>query len=179
MIRRREFITLLGGAAAWPIAARGQQSKMPVVGYVTAGGFSRSTAPFRKGLAEMGFIEGRSISIVMRSAERYEQLPDMIAELINIPVAVICTAGSTNSVLAAKSATAKIPIVFVIGGDPVRLGLVDALNRPGGNVTGVTMFSALLASKRLERLRELVRSSEVIAFLVNPANSRAEADIRY
>src|SRR5262249_14912588 len=161
----------------WPIAARGQQA-MPVIGFLSAGGApnSRGTAAFRKGLAELGFIEGRSVSIVMRSAERYEQLPDLIAELINIPVSVICTSGSTNSVLAAKSATAKIPIIFIIGGDPVRLGLVDALNRPGGNVTGVTMFSALLASKRLERLRELVRS-EVIAFLVNPANNRAEADI--
>jgi ABC-type uncharacterized transport system substrate-binding protein len=178
-VNRRKLIALLGGAAAAPVAAQAQQSAMPVIGVLAAGGgvTSEIATAFGKGLAEMGFIEGRSLAIVLRTTERYERLAPLASELVGIPVAAIYAAGSANAVLAAKAATATIPIVFANGSDPVRLGLVASMNRPGGNVTGVTFISSTLMAKRLELLRELVPAARTIAFLINPHNLRGETDV--
>jgi putative ABC transport system substrate-binding protein len=179
-IVRREFIKLLGSAVAWPLAARGQQPSMAVIGYLGGGGAPppSTLAAFRKGLGEIGFIEGRNVAIVLRTTEQNDQLPTLVAELISLPVAVIHAAGTSNGAQAAKVATATIPIVFSTGADPVNLGLVASMNRPGGNITGVTYFSNILTAKRLELLRELVPSAKVMAFLVNPSNARAETDMK-
>src|SRR5262245_12218412 len=179
MIRRREFITLLGGAAAWPVAARAQQSTMPVIGFLSAGS-SGSLPPllaaFRQGLRETGFVEGHNLNIEFRGAEgRYDQLPALAIELANRHVTVMA-AVSTNAVLAAKSATATIPIVFMQGGDPVKLGFVTSLNRPGSNITGVTFLTTELVSKRIEVLHDLLPEATVLGFLVNPSISTAAAD---
>jgi putative ABC transport system substrate-binding protein len=178
-MRRREFITLLGGAATWPLAARAQQPAMWVIGVLAAGGPAPAdiAIAFGKGLAGMGFIEGRNLAIVARSTERYERLAPLAVELVGIPVAAIYASGSANSVLAAKAATAAIPIVFANGSDPVRLGLVASMNRPGGNVTGVTFISSTLIAKRLELLRELVPGRGPVAFLLNPSNLRGDSDV--
>ena len=174
-MRRREFITLLGGAAAWPLAARAQQPAMPVVGIINAGSpetsVSRVTA-FRQGLGELGYVEGQNITIDYRWAEgRYDRYPELVADLIRRKVSVIATGASGPAAFAAKAATSSIPIVFGVGEDPVRLGLVASFARPGGNVTGVNFFTAEVAAKRLGLLRELAPRTTRVAVLVNPANA--------
>jgi putative ABC transport system substrate-binding protein len=169
-MQRREFITLLGGAAAWPFVARAQQPAMPVVGYLNSGGMPNATtlAALRKGLGEMGFVEGRNVAIEVRGTEQYDQFPVLAAELVRRQVAVIYVRGTANSAPAAKAATSSIPIVFANGSDPVKSGIVESLNRPGGNVAGVTFYNSGLVAKRLELLREIVPQAKMIGFLTNP-----------
>jgi putative tryptophan/tyrosine transport system substrate-binding protein len=181
MIRRREFITLLGGAAvAWPLAARAQQPAMPVVGLLESGSpqvFAHLVAAVSEGLRELGYVEGQNVAIEYRWGEgQYQRLPELLADLIARKVAVIVTTGGTATALAAKSATSTIPVVFAIGGDPVRFGLVASLNRPGSNITGVSFLSNTLVAKRIELLDETIPRAARIGFLVNPANPNAEAD---
>ena len=179
-MQRREFITLLGGAAAtWPLAARAQQAAMPVVGYLNAGSLGASSMTmFRRNLADAGYLEGRDVTIDYRFAEgQYERLPAMVEELVRRPVAVI-VAMSSNPALAAKGATASIPIVFSSTDDPVKLGLVASLARPGGNATGVHFFLSELGAKQLGLLRELVPTAARIGLLLNPDNANAQAVTR-
>jgi putative ABC transport system substrate-binding protein len=174
-MRRREFIALLGAAATWPIAARGQQPTQPVVGFLS------SAAPFnpdnlnefRKALLDAGYMEGKNVTIEVRAAERYAQLPAMAADLVRQRVAVI-VAAALPAALAAKAATTAIPIVFFAGDDPIRAGLVARLNRPGGNLTGVTNLQAPLLLKRFGLLRELVPAAGVVGVLFNPENPNTE-----
>jgi putative tryptophan/tyrosine transport system substrate-binding protein len=174
-IRRREFITLLGGvAAAWPLAARAQQA-MPVIGYLSSRSPDETAhlvAAFRRGLGENGFVEGQNVTIEYRWAlGQYDRLPAMALELVRHPVTVLTTTGGEPSTFAAKAATSTIPIVFTTGGDPVKQGLVASYNRPGGNATGVRLLTTPAEPKRLGLLRELVPQATTIGVLLNPAYS--------
>jgi putative ABC transport system substrate-binding protein len=175
MMRRREFITLFGGAAAWPVMARAQQPSMPVIGFLHPASpdtYADRLRAFRQGLKEAGFIEGENAVVEYRWAENQsDRLSSLAAELVRRPVAVIVTSGGTAPALAAKAATSTIPIVFTVPEDPVRLSLVGSLARPGGNATGVNFFSDELVAKRLELLREVVPTANRIAVLLNPANA--------
>jgi putative ABC transport system substrate-binding protein len=182
-MRRRQFLTLLGGAAAtWPMAARGQQAGMPVVGFIgpgSGGDNPDSMDGLRRGLAEAGYVEGRNVAIEYRWANgQYDRLPELAADLVGRRVAVIAAGGSSAPGLAAKAATTTIPIVFQTGGDPVVDGLVASMNRPGGNITGVSRNNVALDPKRLELLREAVPKATVAGFLVNAGSPRADFQIK-
>src|SRR3954447_20649315 len=173
-MKRREFMGLLGGAAlTWPLPARTQQP-MPLMGFLSTRSRDESAgvfAAFQQGLRESGFVEGENLAIAFRWAEgRYDRLPDLAAELVGLRVAVLCTAGGPSAALAAKAATSTIPVVFSAVSDPVRLDLVASLNRPGGNVTGMSLFASDLWAKNIQLLKELVPGVSVIAYLVNPTS---------
>jgi putative ABC transport system substrate-binding protein len=172
---RRAFITLLGGAAAaWPLAARAQQLAMPIIGFLSSrspGESAGVVAAFRQGLRETGFVEGRNLAIAFRWADgRYDSLPVLAAELVDLPVTLIFAAGGPPTAFAVKAATSTIPIVFSAVSDPVEIGLVPGLNQPGGNITGMAVFNATLAGKRIELMKELIPTAAVIGYLLNPAD---------
>jgi len=180
-MRRREFITLLGGAAAWPLAARAQQPTMPVIGFLNGGTpelFAPYVDAFLLGLNEAGFVKDGNCAIAYRWARgRYDELPSLAAELVNLRVAVIAASGRT-AVMAAKAATSTTPIIFLMGGDPVRLGLVSGFHKPGGNASGITVLTLVLDLQRLRLLRDALASSASIAVLFNPNFPRAEVRMR-
>ena len=182
MIRRREFITLLGGAAAaWPVVARAQQAKMPVIGFLHVGApttIGRFLGAFKSGLMEGGYVEGENVAIEYRWAEgQIDRLPALAADLVRRGVAVIATGGAERPALAAKAATSIIPVVFVLGGDPINLGLVPSLARPGGNVTGIAMLTSSLEGKRLGLLHEMIPTAQTIAAMVDPSRPIAQIQI--
>ncbi len=170
-MKRREFITLVGGvAASWPLTAQAQQPTLPVIGYLESGS-ALIGAAFYAGLKDAGFVEGQNVAIEYRAAEaQYDRLPALAADLVARQVAVILASGAVVSPLAAQAAMTTIPIVFLIGADPVRTGLVASLNRPGGNITGVTRFGGELGRKSVALLRELLPSARAVALLINPKN---------
>ena len=179
MTSRREFITLLGSAAvAWPVGARAQQA-VPVIGWLGSGRYVLSNVTaFRQGLGEAGYIEGRNVEISVRHSEgQYDRLPGLISEMLQRPIAVFAAMGAPAAV-AAKVAITTTPVVFFMGEDPVSLGIVPSLNRPGGNITGVALLSSTLVAKRLELLRELLPKAVTVAILVNPANPNANTSVR-
>jgi len=182
-VNRRQLIAALSGAAAWPVTARAQQAAMPVVGFVSGMSFSaseRQAAAFRKGLSETGYLEGQNVAVDYHWLNgQYDQLPSLMADLVRRRVAIIATPGSQPAAIAAKAATTTIPIIFGVAIDPVKLGLVASLARPGGNATGINFFVADIAAKRLGLLHDLVPKAVRIALLVNPANaSTTEATLR-
>jgi len=177
-MRRRDFISLLSATVAWPPAARAQQATMPVIGFLSSrspGESASVLAAFRQGLREAGFVEGQNVIIAFRWAEgRYDRLPALAAELVDLRVAVLFTAGGPPSAFAAKAATKMIPVVFSAAIDPDRIGLVTSLNRPGGNVTGMSIFPSELAAKNVQLLKELLPTATVFGYLVNPSNPAAD-----
>jgi putative ABC transport system substrate-binding protein len=181
-MKRRNFIGLAGGVAAWPLIARAQRPSVPVVGFLgstSPEGYATFFSGFQRGLREAGFVDGDNVTIVYRWAEgQYDRLPGLAADLVSRHVSVIAATGGLPSSLAAKHATETIPIVFILGSDPVKFGLVSSLNRPNGNVTGVTLFAYLLDAKRVELMHELVPGASVIALLVNP-NNPAQVEAQY
>ena len=180
MIARRAFITLLGGAAAWPLAARAQQQRMPLVGFLNSASpdtYRFNADSFREGLAKAGFVEGRNLRIEERWARSdYDALPALAAELVAIGVDVIAATGDVASARAAQRASSTVPVVFTIGGDPVRFGLVKSLNRPGGHVTGILFNQNVLGAKRVELLREIAPNVSRVALLMNPTNPNVDIE---
>ena len=180
-MNRRAFISLLGGAASWPLAARAQQAALPVVGFLSSASpdaFGYLVAAFLRGLSDAGYVENQNVVIEYRWAQfQYDRLPALAAELVRRPVTVIAASGGVAPTRAAKAATTTIPIVFTTGTDPVNTGLVASLNRPEANVTGVSFFASSLGAKRLELLRELVPAAATVAMLVNPTNPTADAEV--
>jgi putative ABC transport system substrate-binding protein len=182
-MRRREFIALLGGAvAAWPLAARAQQTAMPVIGYLSARSpedTAHLVEAFRRGLSEAGFVEGQNVTVEYRWAlGQADRLPGLAADLVRMPVTVVVSTGGESAALAAKAATSTIPIAFIIGGDPVKLGLAASYRRPGGNATGISILSSTLEPKRLELLRELVPNVSTIGALLDPNFPPYEGQLR-
>jgi putative ABC transport system substrate-binding protein len=181
-MRRRDFIGLLSGAAAWTLPARAQQPVMPIIGYLgseSPGPYASRLTAFRKGLAEAGFVEGRNVAIEFRWADgQYKRLPELAADLAGRQVAVIVAPGGAEVALAAKAATTTIPIVFEMGGDPIRLGVVSSLSQPGGNLTGVSSLSVGVTPKRLEFLHELLPNAAAFAVAVNPTSPTATSQLK-
>jgi putative tryptophan/tyrosine transport system substrate-binding protein len=181
-VKRRTFIAGLGSVVAWPLAVRAQQANRPLVGFIattSSEGTERWVTGFRSGLAERGFVEGRNVSVEYRWADnQYEQLPAIVGDFVRRRAAAIVLMGAVNGPLSAKRVTATIPILFLVGSDPVEIGLVASLNRPGGNLTGVTTLSRELLPKRLELLRELMPNVNTVGMLINPANPNSEREVR-
>ena len=180
-MRRREFIALVGGAAAWPLAARAQQPAMPVIGFIGAESpepYAERLNAFRVGLKEIGFVEGQNVAVEYRWAERqYSRFPDLAAQLVQLQVSVIAATGGEPAPQSAEAATQTIPIVFTANGDPVRQGLVASLNRPGGNATGVTIFGSAAIAKRLQLMHEILPQVATVGYLMNPNNSNSNIEM--
>ena len=181
-MRRREFITLLGGAAAWPLGARAQQATVPVIGFMGIDNpdmYAERLSAFRQGLKEAGFVEGQNVAVEYRWAQgQSERLPEMAAELVHRQVAVIAATGGEPSPQSAQAATKTIPIVFTANGDPVGQSLVASLNRPGGNITGITLFGTAAAPKRVQLIHDLIPQAAAIASLMNPNHPSGELEMR-